>query len=76
MELEKLQEVIAGVLNVDPKEITLGTAFLEDLGADSLDVYKIIMKIEEAFEIEIPPEQAEHIVTVGEAVDLIKNSRE
>ncbi|MCI6715012.1 MAG: acyl carrier protein [Lachnospiraceae bacterium] len=76
MELEKLREVIAGVLNVDPKEITLETTFLEDLGADSLDVYQIIMKIEEAFEIEIPPEQAEHIVTVGEAVDLIKNSRE
>lgn len=76
MELEKLREVIAGVLNVDPKEITLETTFLEDLGADSLDVYQIIMKIEEAFEIEIPPEQAENIVTVGEAVDLIKNSRE
>ena len=76
MELEKLREVIAGVLNVDPKEITLETTFLEDLGADSLDVYQIIMKIEEAFEIEIPPEQAEHIVTVGEAVDLIKTSRE
>ena len=76
MELEKLREVIAGVLNVDPKEIRLETTFLEDLGADSLDVYHIIMKIEEAFEIEIPPEQAEHIVTVGEAVDLIKNSRE
>lgn len=76
MELEKLREVIAGVLNVDPKEITLETTFLEDLGADSLDVYQIIMKIEEAFEIEIPPEQAEHIVTVGEAVNLIKNSRE
>ena len=76
MELEKLREVIAGVLNVDPKEITLETTFLEDLGADSLDVYQIIMKIEEAFEIEIPPEQAEYIVTVGEAVDLIKNSRE
>lgn len=76
MELEKLRKVIAGVLNVDPKEITLETTFLEDLGADSLDVYQIIMKIEEAFEIEIPPEQAENIVTVGEAVDLIKNSRE
>ncbi|MGN0278524.1 MAG: acyl carrier protein [Lachnospiraceae bacterium] len=76
MELEKLQEVIAGVLNVDPNEITLETTFLEDLGADSLDIYQIIMKIEEAFEIEITPEQAEHIVTVGEAVDLIKNSRE
>ncbi|MBP3477069.1 MAG: acyl carrier protein [Lachnospiraceae bacterium] len=76
MELEKLKEVIAGVLSVDPNEITLETTFLEDLGADSLDVYQIVMGIEEAFEIEIPADKAEHISTVGEAVDLIKNSRE
>lgn len=76
MELEKLKEVIAGVLSVDPNEITLETTFLEDLGADSLDVYQIIMGIEDAFEIEIPADKAEHISTVGEAVDLIKNSRE
>lgn len=49
MELEKLQEVIANVLSVDPNEITLETTFLEDLGADSLDVYQIIMGIEEVF---------------------------
>ncbi len=76
MELEKLREMIAGVLNVDPKEITSETTFLEDLGADSLDVYQIIMGIEEAFHIEIPAEKAERITTVGEAVELIKNSRE
>ncbi len=76
MELEKLREVIAEVLSVDTKEITLETTFLEDLGADSLDVYQIIMGIEEAFHIEIPAEKAERITTVGEAVDLIKNSRE
>lgn len=76
MELEKLKEVIAGVLSVDPNEITLETTFLEDLGADSLDVYQIIMGIEEKFEIEIPADKAEHISTVGEAVELIKNSRE
>ncbi|MBD5492688.1 MAG: acyl carrier protein [Lachnospiraceae bacterium] len=76
MELEKLREVIAGVLSVDPKEITTETTFLEDLGADSLDVYQIIMGIEEAFHIEIPAERAERITTVGEAVELIKNSRE
>lgn len=76
MELEKLREVIAEVLSVDTKEITLETTFLEDLGADSLDVYQIIMGIEEAFHIEIPPEKAERITTVGEAVELIKNSRE
>ena len=76
MELEKLRKVIAEVLSVDTKEITLETTFLEDLGADSLDVYQIIMGIEEAFHIEIQAEQAERITTVGEAVELIKNSRE
>ena len=76
MELEKLREVIAEVLSVDTKEITLETTFLEDLGADSLDVYQIIMGIEEAFHIEIQAEKAERITTVGEAVELMKNSRE
>ena len=76
MELEKLREVIAEVLSVDTKEITLETTFLEDLGADSLDVYQIIMGIEEAFHIEIQAEKAERITTVGVAVELIKNSRE
>lgn len=76
MELDKLREVIAEVLSVDPREITEGTTFLEDLGADSLDVYQIIMGIEDAFDIEIPAEKAERITTVGEAVELIRNSRE
>jgi acyl carrier protein len=76
MELEKLREVIASVLSVDPNEITEETTFIEGLGADSLDVYQIIMGIEEAYGIEISAEQAEHISTVGEAVELIKNSRE
>ena len=74
MEFDKLKEVIADVLSVDPNEITLDTTFMEDLGADSLDVFQIIMGIEEAFEIEIPAEKAEQITTVGEAVALIKNS--
>lgn len=69
-----MREVIADVLNVDPNEITLETTFMEDLGADSLDVFQIVMGIEEAYEIEIPAEKAEHITTVGEAVALIKNS--
>lgn len=74
MEFDKLKEVIADVLNVDPNEVTLETTFMEDLGADSLDIFQIIMGIEEAFEIEIPAEKAEHITTVGEAVALIQNS--
>ena len=74
MEFEKLQEIIAEVLNVDPEEITLDTTFVDDLGADSLDVFQIIMGIEEEFDIEISNEDAEKIVTVGDAVEQIKNA--
>ena len=74
MEFEKLQEIIAEVLNVDPAEITMDTTFVDDLGADSLDVFQIIMGIEEEFDIEISNEDAEKIVTVGDAVEQIKNA--
>lgn len=74
MEFEKLKTVIAEVLNVDPDEITLETTFVDDLGADSLDVFQIIMGIEEVFDIEIPAEKAEKITTVEEAVELIKGA--
>lgn len=72
MEFEKLKKVIAEVLNVDPNEITMESTFVDDLGADSLDVFQIIMGIEEEFDIEIPAENAEQIATVEEAVELIK----
>ena len=72
MEFEKLKKVIAEVLNVDPDEITMDTTFVDDLGADSLDVFQIIMGIEEEFDIEMPNEDVEHIVTVGDAVEEIK----
>ena len=74
MEFEKLQEIIAEVLNVDLEEITMDTTFVDDLGADSLDVFQIIMGIEEEFDIEISNEDAEKIVTVGDAVEQIKNA--
>ena len=74
MEFEKLKKIIAEVLNVDEEEITLSTTFMDDLGADSLDVFQIIMGLEEEFDIEIPNEEAEKIVTVGDAVEQIKNS--
>lgn len=74
MEFEKLKKVIAEVLNVDPEEITMETTFVDDLGADSLDVFQIIMGIEEEFDIEIPAEKAEKISTVEEAVELIKSA--
>ena len=56
MEFEKLQAIIAEVLNTDPDSITMESTFVDDLGADSLDVFQIIMGIEEAFDIEIPTE--------------------
>ena len=62
------------VLNVDEEEITMETTFVDDLGADSLDVFQIIMGLEEEFDIEIPNEEAEKIVTVGDAVEQIKNA--
>jgi len=72
MEFEKLKKIIAEVLNVDPDEITMETTFQDDLGADSLDVYQIIMGIEEEFDIEIPAETAEQVTTVEDAVEMIK----
>ena len=72
MELEKLQKIIAEVLNVDTEEVTWDTTFVDDLGADSLDIFQIIMGIEEEFDIEIPTEEVEQIVSVGDAVEQIK----
>ena len=74
MEFEKLKKVIAEVLSVDPEEITMETTFTDDLGADSLDLFQIIMGLEEEFDIEIPPEKAENITTVEEAVEMIKSA--
>ena len=74
MEFEKLKKVIADVLNVDPEEITMESTFVDDLGADSLDIFQIIMGIEETFDIEIDNDDAEQISTVGDAVEQIKNA--
>ena len=74
MEFEKLRDIIVEVLNVDENEVTMQSTFIDDLGADSLDVFQIIMGIEEEFDIEIPNEEAEKIVTVGDAVEQIKKA--
>ena len=74
MEFEKVKKIIVEVLNVEEDDITMETTFIDDLGADSLDVFQIIMGLEEEFDIEIPSEEAEKIVTVGDAVDQIKNA--
>ena len=76
MEFEKLQNIIAEVLNVEADEITLNTTFVDDLGADSLDIFQIIMGIEEEFDIEIPTEEAEKIVSVGDAESRSKKRTE
>lgn len=74
MEFEKLREIIVDVLNVGEDDVKMDTTFVDDLGADSLDIFQIIMGIEEAFDIEIENEEAEKIVTVGDAVEQIKNA--
>ena len=74
MELEKLQKIIASVLNVDVHEITPETTFAEDLGADSLDGFQILMGIEQEFDITISNEEAAAIVSVKDAVEKIKKA--
>ena len=76
MEFEKLQKIIAEVLNLSEEEIRPDSTFTDDLGADSLDVFQIIMGIEEEFDIEIDNEEAEKITTVQDAVDQIKKAVE
>lgn len=73
MELEILRKVTAAILGMDPEEIELDMTFLTDLGADSLDVYQIIMGVEDELDVTIPVDGIERIETVGEAVDLIKS---
>lgn len=73
MEFEKIREIVSEQLGIDESTIKLDTVFVDDLGADSLDVVELIMALEEAFDMEIPDTEAEKIVTVGDAVDYIKN---
>ena len=74
MELDRLINAIAEVLDLDNVKITADSKFVDDLGADSLDVLEIIMGIEDEFGIEIPTDQAESIVTVGDAYEKIKEA--
>ena len=74
MEFEKIRDIIVEVLNVEESDVKMESTFIDDLGADSLDVFQIIMALEEEFDIEIANEEAEKIVTVSDAVDQIKNA--
>jgi|DewCreStandDraft_5_1066085.scaffolds.fasta_scaffold00384_17 acyl carrier protein len=73
---ERVKSIIVEQLNVDEEEVTPEASFVEDLGADSLDVVELVMALEEEFELEIPDEDAEKIQTVGEAVRYIERHLE
>ena len=68
---ERVKQIIVEQLGVDEGEVTPNASFLDDLGADSLDTVELVMAFEEAFDIEIPDEQAEKIRTVKDAIDYI-----
>ncbi len=70
---EKVKEIITDQLGVDEKQVSGPASFIDDLGADSLDTVELVMALEEEFDIEIPDEDAEKIVTVQHAIDYINN---
>lgn len=72
MELEKIKAIIAEVLNIDADSITADTTFVDDLGVDSLDIFQIIMGIEEEYDIELENEAVEQIQTVGDAIEALR----
>ena len=74
MPFEKVKKIVVDQLGVEESEIAIESSFIEDLGADSLDIVELIMALEEEFDIEIPDSDAEKITTVGDAVDYIKNN--
>jgi len=70
---EKVSKIIVEQLGVDPKEVTMDASFIDNLGADSLDIVELVMAFEEEFNIEIPDDEAESISTVGDAVNYISS---
>ena len=73
--IDEVKEVVVEQLNVNPEEVKEDSKFVEDLGADSLDVVELVMALEEKFDIEIPDSDAENIVTVGDAIKYIENNK-
>ena len=71
---EKVREIIVDQLGVDEKQVTTDAAFVDDLGADSLDTVELVMALEEEFDVEIPDEEAEKISKVQDAIDYINNN--
>ena len=75
MIFKKVQEKVAEQLGVELEEITMEASFIDDLGADSLDIVELLMALEEEFEIEIPDEEAEKLTTVGDIVEYVKSAK-
>lgn len=75
MEFEKLKKIIAEVLNVDEEEITMETTFVDDLGADSLDLFEMVMSLEDTCGVEIPTEDLETMVTVGDVAEYLEQHK-
>jgi acyl carrier protein len=73
---EKVKQIIVDQLGVDANEVTPEANFIEDLGADSLDTVELVMAFEEEFDIEIPDEDAEKMMTVGQAIEYLKKKKE
>ena len=71
--LEKMKEMVADQLNVDAAEVTAETSFKDDLGADSLDLFELVMALEEEYNVEIPSEDLEKLTTVGAVMDYLKS---
>ncbi|MCX7828648.1 MAG: acyl carrier protein [Thermanaerothrix sp.] len=71
--MSRLKEIVVDRLNVEEDQIKPEASFVEDLGADSLDIVELIMGIEEEFDIEIPDEDAEKLATVGDAINYVKS---
>jgi len=71
---EKVREIIVDQLGVDEKQVTTSAAFIDDLGADSLDTVELVMALEEEFDVEIPDEEAEKISKVQDAINYINNN--
>jgi acyl carrier protein len=74
MVFEKVREIVVEQLGVEEDDVAMESSFIDDLGADSLDIVELIMALEEEFDLEIPDSEAEKIATVGDVVDYIKNN--
>ncbi len=71
---ERVKQIVVDQLGVDPAEVTAAASFAADLGADSLDAVELIMAFEEAFDVSIPDEQAQNILTVGQAIEYLEKN--